>query len=142
MGKRSQENGKKFEEGFCEILSKDGFFVIYNEKGMSGSQPCDLVAMKDNTPYLIECKNLENKNGLFPVERLEANQRLAYKRFRKCGNTIYDLAILWQNNIYIVNLDLLRFFKKSIDLKTIEPSIKDYEGELKKCSAKRKESKC
>ena len=35
MGKISQENGRKFEERLCDYFSRKGFYVIYNEKGIT-----------------------------------------------------------------------------------------------------------
>ena len=68
-------------------------------------------------------KTLNNKNGLFPISRIEENQRLAYERVRICRNpqTIFALAILWNNDLYIVDFDDIDFDKKSIDLKKHGP---------------------
>lgn len=35
MGIKQYKSGKKFEERLCEILSQDGYYVIYNEKGIT-----------------------------------------------------------------------------------------------------------
>ena len=70
MGKQAQINGKKFEENLCKYLSKKGYYVVYMEKGVVGSQPCDVIAIRNNLPLMIECKNLVAKNGLFPVSRI------------------------------------------------------------------------
>lgn len=83
----------------------------------TGSQPCDLVACKNGKVWAIDCKTLNNKNGLFPISRVEENQRLAYKRFKKCGNDNFFLAILWNNNIYFIPMFDVAFEEKSIDLK-------------------------
>lgn len=62
MGLKSYKNGKKFEEQLCEHCCKNGYYVIYNEKGITGSQPADIIIIKDNIATLIECKNLSSKN--------------------------------------------------------------------------------
>ena len=124
MGKTSQINGKKFEQQLCEWFAKEGYYVIYNEKGVVGSQPCDIIIMKDNIATLVECKNLENSTGRFPLSRIEQNQLLSYRRFRKCGNFNYITAIKWKGNVYLVDFALFQFFRKSIDLKEIEPSFR------------------
>lgn len=126
MGLKSQLNGFIFESKLCEYLSNDGYYVIYNNKGIVGSQPCDIVAIKNNIATLIECKNLENQSGKFPLSRIESNQWLAYKKLKECHNSNMALAIYWDDNVYFVNFDLLQFFNKSIDLKTLEPNIKNW----------------
>jgi hypothetical protein len=77
----------------------------------------DLFVCKNNIPILIDCKTLNNKNGLFPTLRIEENQRLAYEKFKACGNDNYYLAILWQNKVYIIPMNSINFLDKSIDLK-------------------------
>lgn len=99
-------------------LSSIGYWVTYLEGAShTGSQPCDLVACKNGKVWAIDCKTLNNKNGLFPISRIEENQRLAYKRFKKCGNDNFFLAILWNNNIYFIPMFDVAFEEKSIDLK-------------------------
>lgn len=79
-----------------------------------GSQPCDLIAIKDNVPVLIDCKTC--KTQLFPVSRIEENQRQAFKRYSKCGNTNFILAIKYNEKIYEINLSEIDFTQKSINL--------------------------
>ena len=136
MGKKQYKLGKDFEEQLCWWLSGNGYYVIYNEKGVSGSQPADIVAIKNNIATLIECKHLENKTGIFNLSRLEANQFLAYKKFKEKNNTNMIIAIKWDNKVYFINFDLLQFFDKSIDLKKIEPNIINFFGEVVICGLK------
>ena len=128
MGRKQYKLGKDFEEQLCWWLSSNGYYVIYNEKGMSGSQAADIVAIKNNVATLIECKNLENKTGIFNLNRLEANQWLAYKHLKETHNSNMIVAIKWDNKVYFINFDLLQFFDKSIDLKKIEPNIINFLG--------------
>lgn len=132
MGKKSYENGKKFEEELCNFFANRHYYVVYNNKGISGSQPFDILIIRDNVCFAIECKNLENKNGIFNIDRIEENQLLAYNRFLECRNHNFILAILWNNNVYFVNFDLLEYYKKSIDLKQIEPNIKKWQETIDK----------
>ena len=39
--------------------------LYITKNGATGSQPCDLVAIKNNFARMIECKNLESKNRYF-----------------------------------------------------------------------------
>lgn len=110
--------GSTFEKNFMNYLSKLGYWCTFLEgTNHIGSQPFDIVACKDNKMWAIDCKTLNNKNGLFPISRIEENQRLAYKRFKKCGNDNFFIAILWENNVYLIPMYEILFEEKSIDLK-------------------------
>lgn len=116
--------GSNFEKDFANFLASKNYWVHFIEGAAhTGSQPCDIIAIKRDFPELYDCKTLNNKNGLFPISRIEENQRLAYERVRECRNpeTIFSLAILWNNNLYYVDFDDIDFNKKSIDLKEISP---------------------
>lgn len=124
--------GSKFEKDFCEFLANKKYWVHFIEGAShTGAQPCDIIAIKKDFPELYDCKTLNNKSGLFPISRIEENQRLAYERIRKCGNpeTIFSLAILWNNNLYYIDFDDIDFNKKSIDLKEISPYKKGFYDE-------------
>ena len=116
--------GSNFEKDFANFLASKNYWVHFIEGAAhTGSQPCDIIAIKRDFPELYDCKTLNNKNGLFPISRIEENQRLAYERVRECRNpeTIFSLSILWNNNLYYVDFDDIDFNKKSIDLKEISP---------------------
>lgn len=71
------------------------------------------------------------KIGIFNLDRIEANQWLAHKKYKTCNNSAFELAILWNNNVYFLNFDLLQNFDKSIDLKPIQPDIPNFIKEEK-----------
>lgn len=107
--------GNNFEKEMAEILRKKGYWVTFlSPKQNVGSQPCDLVAIKDNKPMLIDCKTC--KTHLFPISRIEENQRQAFRRYTKCGNTKFILAIEYNNKIYEIDMKDIDFTQKSIDL--------------------------
>lgn len=107
--------GNNFEKEYAEILKKKGYWVTFlSPKQHIGSQPCDLIAIKNNMPILIDCKTC--RTHLFPVRRIEENQRQAFKRYMKCGNTEFILAIKYNNKIYEINMKDIDFTQKSIDL--------------------------
>lgn len=83
-----------------------------------GSQPCDLIAIKNDRATLIDCKTCNTH--LFPIKRIEENQWQAYKRFKECGNNDYVLAINYKDEIYIIPLDIIDKNRKSIDLDTFD----------------------
>lgn len=110
----------------CKWFSQQGYYVIYNEKNVSGSQPCDIVIIKNNIATLVEVKNLDNSTGRFPLNRVEFNQLSSYKKFRECHNTNFIIAIRWNSNLYLIDFGILQFYSKSIDLKKLKPSIENF----------------
>jgi len=126
MGKKQQVLGKSFEFQLCWWLRKNGYYPEYHEKSVAGSQSSDITAIKNNIAFKIECKNLENKSGRFDLDRIEANQSLAYKTYRECGNTNFIVAILWNDNVYFLDFSILQFYDKSIPLSKLQPSIENW----------------
>ena len=107
--------GDDFEKEYAEILSRKGYWVTFlTPKQNVGSQPCDLIAIKNDKPILIDCKTCDTH--LFPVYRIEENQRQAFKRYLECGNTTFILAIKYNNKIYEIDMKNIDFTQKSIDL--------------------------
>ena len=93
--------GNNWEKEYAEILSKKGYWVTFlTPHKNTGAQPCDLVAIKNNIGKLIDCKTCATH--LFPIKRIEENQRQCFKKYSKCGNTDFILAInnyVLENNI-------------------------------------------
>ena len=107
--------GNSFEKEYAKILRERGYWVTFlTPKKNIGSQPCDLIAIKDDEPILIDCKTC--KTHLFPINRIEENQRQAFKRYSKCGNTKFILAIKYNNRIYKINMKDIDFKQKNLDL--------------------------
>jgi len=52
MAGRNYERGRAFEYRVKKRLEREGFFVVRS----AGSRFPDLVAVKDGTPYAVECK--------------------------------------------------------------------------------------
>ena len=107
--------GNSFEKEYAELLRKKGYWVTFlSPRKNIGSQPCDLIAIKNDFPILIDCKMCDKH--LFPINRIEENQRQAFKRYLKCGNTTFILAIKYNNKIYEINMKDIDFKQKSIEL--------------------------
>ena len=66
---------------------------------------------------LVDCKTCSTH--LFPISRIEENQKQAYKKYIKRGNTKFILAIKFNNKIYEIDLKNIDFTQKSIDLEAI-----------------------
>lgn len=119
--KCNKKLGNSFEKEMAEILSKEGYWVlIVTPKGHINSQPMDIVAGKNNIIYCFECKTVHSKYKRFPIERLEQNQILAYKKLKQTGNDNYFLVVKWNDKeIYKIPFEDIDFREKSIELKDI-----------------------
>jgi len=114
--------GNSFEKEMTEILSQKGYWVtMLTPKQHTGSQPADLIAIKNNKPILIDCKTCKTK--YFQISRIEQNQWLAYQRYKKCGNTEYYLAIKYKDDIYSIPIDTIKRNTKTINLEKQEKWI-------------------
>ena len=113
--KSNKKIGDDFEKEYARILKNKGYWVTFlTPKRHIGSQPCDLIAIKNDKAILIDCKTC--KTHLFPISRIEENQRQAFKRYLKCGNTTFILAIKYDNKIYEINMKNIDFKQKNIEL--------------------------
>ena len=75
--------GNSFEEEFAELLYEHGFWVHLLQQNSAG-QPADIIATKNKTPLLIDCKQCTNNR--FPLSRIEDNQHSAMDLWRDRGN--------------------------------------------------------
>lgn len=75
---------QRFQKEICKMLSNNGFWAYETINKQSG-QPVDVIAVKSNIGYIIECKVTQTDR--FPLSRVEDNQITAIERFAKCGNT-------------------------------------------------------
>ena len=102
--------GNSFEIEFCELLKSCGYWVHFMHPSASGSQPCDIIACKDNIPFLFDCKTCKDK--VFRVNRSENNQKFAFYSFERSGNVNCYVAVKHNNQVYIVRYDILKAFGK------------------------------
>lgn len=115
--KSNKKLGNDFEKEFAKILADEGWWVtLLTPKTHIGSQPADLIAVKDNRAILVDCKTCNSY--LFPLSRIEQNQIEASKKYFKCGNTEYYIAIKYKEDIYVISIDTIDFTQKSINLIT------------------------
>lgn len=114
--KSNKKLGNDFEKEFAQILADEGYWVtMLTPKTHIGSQPADLIAVKDDMAILVDCKTCNNY--LFPISRIEQNQIEASKKFFSCGNTQYYIAIKYKQDIYLIPICTINFLEKSIDLR-------------------------
>ena len=61
--------GTAFENEFCELLASKGWWAHFLSPSVSGSQPFDVIACKDKSCMVFDCKT--SAKHIFPYTRLE-----------------------------------------------------------------------
>ena len=104
-------NGNRFEAEFCEELADKGYWAHNMAQNQSG-QPADIIAVRNQIAYLIDCKDC--KNDRFPLSRIEPNQQTAMTMWTLSGNDTGWFALkLTDGNIYMLSYNTLDFLKQS-----------------------------
>lgn len=78
--------GHSFEYYCAELLRKNGYKKVEVTKG-SGDQGVDIIAIKNNVKYAIQCKNYHSKIGNKAVQEVYTG-----KKYYKC-----DVAVVLTN---------------------------------------------
>lgn len=101
--------GTRFEKEFAEILARNWFWVHIFQDNKNG-QPCDVIAARDGSAYLFDCKDCQNDK--FPLSRVEENQYNAMKLFQLTGNRRGMFAMQFpEAGIYLVDFEVLKKLK-------------------------------
>lgn len=91
--------GTKFEQRICDKLKNAGYWVHFITPDRAGSQPFDIIAVKNDLAVAIECKTLDTTQRYFRESRLEANQKMAFDRWKSCGNKFAYVVVEYGDNI-------------------------------------------
>jgi len=103
--------GNDFEARLCEILFEEGFWCHNLAQNQAG-QPADVIAVKNQKAYLIDCKVCSNNS--FALSRMEDNQDLAMEHWKDCGNGEGWFAILiGESDIYMIPHFTIRALSKA-----------------------------
>ena len=103
--------GNKFEEELSQILFDHGFWVHRFQQNDAG-QPADIIAVKNGTPYLIDCKVCSTRTG-FRFRRVEDNQELAMFMWKSRGNGTGWFALKTQSgDICMLSFDDIYMLRK------------------------------
>ena len=98
--------GNSFETELCDLLADNGFWAHNLAQNQTG-QPADVIAVKNDIAYLIDCKVCLNDR--FPFSRIEDNQEGAMTLWEMRGNANCYFALKdSQENIYMVHFDDLQ----------------------------------
>lgn len=109
--------GNDFEREFCEILSKNGFWVHNLAQNQSG-QPADIIAVRDGGSFLIDCKVCST--GRFQLKRIEENQQLAMQHWLDMGNDEAWFALKVNDEILMIPYRRLLYAKERQSILNID----------------------
>ena len=94
--------GVNFERRFCELLRDHGFWVLQIPQNSYG-QPADVIAVKNDNPYLIDCKVCSRDS--FARGRIEPNQKTSMEMWQRVAfnrPAWFALYLLKSDEIYMV----------------------------------------
>lgn len=130
--------GTEFEKQMCRYLAKAGYWVHFIQPDSRGAQPFDIIAVKNNEAYAIDCKT--NSEPIFRMDRLEDNQVLAFARWEMCGNNVPLIAVrcdfekpsrikLLSYCFYDGRIDLRKYKQEDYYISIMEKIINEYHGQ-------------
>ena len=102
--------GNQIENDFCNYLFSKGFWVHRIAQNSFG-QPADVIAVKDEKAYLIDCKACTSSG--FRFSRMESNQEQAMELWERCGNGTGWFAVFTNKNFYMLSLQAIKPFLKT-----------------------------
>ena len=114
----NRSTGTRFETELCEILFRHEFWAHNLAQNKSG-QPADVIAVRKDKPYLIDCKVCEHDK--FPLSRIESNQELAMNLWESVGNTECYFALKSQvGTIFMAQFRTLIYMRDVEKVKEIK----------------------
>ena len=132
--KSNRAVGNAFEQELSELLYAYGFWCHRLTQDSAG-QPADVIAVKNKTAYLIDCKDCSAKG--FDLRRVEENQITAMQLWNECGNGQGWFAIkVPTDDIYMLPLFVVMAYKgrqSSLSYAEIHEIGKPFEVWVKKC---------
>ena len=132
--KSNRAVGNAFEQEFSELLYAYGFWVHRLTQDSAG-QPADVIAVKNKTAYLVDCKDCSARG--FDLRRVEENQINAMQLWNDCGNGQGWFALkVPTDEIYMLPLFVVMAYKdrqSSLSYAEIHEMGKPFEDWVKKC---------
>ena len=110
--------GREFEKYIVDWLSEKGFWVHRMAESNTGSQPFDIIALRNYKVCAFDCKVISTKRPYFPFSRVEENQILAFEKLMKCykNNLTVGFMIYFEGDIYFLSYQHFKVIK-NIDKK-------------------------
>ena len=110
----NKQLGTAFEHEVCQALKDNGWWVHFLSPDNSGAQPFDIIAVKGGLAIAVDAKT--SNTHKFSINRLESNQKLAFEKWLRCGNSMPQIAVKYEGHmIWITYYELKK--NKVIDLR-------------------------
>lgn len=110
----NKKKGGKFELELVALLGGQGYWAHRFAEAPDGSQPCDVIGVKNGIAYIWDCKTCDAKT--FSIKRLEENQIRCFEKWIACGNTMPMVAVKTKKgNVFFVEYAELKA-KKNIHI--------------------------
>ena len=102
--------GREFEKWMEHKLNEHGYWVHRMAESNTGSQPFDIIALRNYKVCAFDCKVISTKRPYFPFSRVEENQILAFEKLIKCykNNLSVGFMIYYEGDIYFLNYHLFK----------------------------------
>ena len=99
-GGRSEMTGEQFENLFCELMKKIGYWALKIPRNNAGAQPFDVIAIRGYSVFAIDCKVCSR--GVFELRRVEDNQWSAFKVISERTNANVGIMAYYDGCIYCI----------------------------------------
>lgn len=106
----NKKMGTSFEKYMRQVLANRGWWVHFIEPKRDGSQPFDLIAVRDGVALAADCKTCSDDT--FRIDRLEDNQIMAFDLWLKRGNTAPKIFVYHKKRIYVIDYLVLKNLKR------------------------------
>jgi len=130
MGKKQIEVGNRTETKVAEVFKKNGYWAYICPKH-NGGQPVDIIALKNNTNWLVDAKHVRAEESSFPFSRIEPNQFMSLDyvtNFANIQNTGFGVYFERDMKVYYLDykkcLEMAKKGLKSINMKDM-PLLED-----------------
>lgn len=98
--------GSKFEKEICRRLASKGYWVHFIVPDIRGAQPFDIIAVKNDTAYAIDCKTCVA--DVFNISRLEENQVMAFEKWERSGNSVPVVVVEHKEDVICIEYEVLK----------------------------------
>jgi len=101
----NKQLGNEFEKEIVKLLAGMGYWVHFMTPSANGSQPFDIIAVKNDHVICGDCKTC--KKPIFSAKRLEYNQIYAFEKWIKKGNSDPIIFVKHEGKIYFISYERL-----------------------------------
>lgn len=98
--------GTEFETAFTQWLFDKGFWALNIPRNRFGAQPFDIIAIKENVVWAMDCKTCAEKR--LDLRRVEANQYTAFDIMQERTRARCSFVCLHGDTVYEIPFDYVK----------------------------------